>query len=241
VTGSDIVVEAFTELAPRYEETVDRELRQYFGVGYRDFVTRLLETVPSVDGGAVLDVATGTARIPLAMAGRAALGGLIVGLDITPAMLSYGQADVEARGLQSRIRLVCASATGMPFVKDFFEVVVCGLAMHHMDVPTVLSETWRVLKPGKHLVIAAVRKPTLWRSPLVRVLLGMIALAYGLTHRTARAKAELAAVPNLRTADEWLAILSDCGFSEVELITTFTSRRLWYPGALVLRATKSAP
>ena len=239
MASTDVVVEAFTELAPRYEETVDRELWQYFGVRYRDFIRRLLEIVPCLDGGVVLDLATGTARIPLAMVEHRAQEGPIIGLDITPAMLSCGHADVESRNLGSWIRLVCASATGMPFVKGLFDVVICGLAMHHMDVPAVLYETRRVLKPGGYLVVAAVRKPSLWQSPVAKVLLWIAALVYGLLHRTARAKAEMAAIPNLRTADEWLAILSDSGFPEVELMTTFPSRRPWYPGAVVLRASTS--
>lgn len=29
MTRNDVVIEAFTELAPRYQETMDRELRQF--------------------------------------------------------------------------------------------------------------------------------------------------------------------------------------------------------------------
>ncbi len=240
MAGNDVVIEAFTELAPRYEETMDRELQELWGVSYEDFVNRLMDLVPLEDGNAVLDVATGTARIPLKIASRAGAKGRIVGLDITWAMLKRGLASVEARGLAPRIGLVCASAMDMPFVEGVFDVVICGLGMHHMDVPRVLSEMRRVLKEGGRLAMACVGAPRLWRSPPAKALIWAASLLYRLTHRSARAQAEVDAVPNIRTADEWQTILSDFGFAEIEIAAQFSPRRFWYPGALTLKATKSA-
>jgi ubiquinone/menaquinone biosynthesis C-methylase UbiE len=241
MAGNDVVIEAFTELAPTYKETMEQELQDLWGLSYEEFINRLIELVSIEDGDVVLDVATGTARIPLEIVDSVEAKGRVVGLDITLAMLKHGQKDVEARKPSPPISLVCASAMDMPFTEGVFDVVICGLGMHHMDVPKVLSEMRRVLKERGHLVMACVGAPSLWRSSLVSALIWVTALLYKLTHRSARAQAEVAAVPNIRTASEWRTILSDFGFAEIEVVAKFPPRRFWYPGALTLQAIKSIP
>lgn len=234
----DLVTEAFTELAPHYREVLDRELRQFWGLGYAEFIDRLIEVSPLNDGDLVLDVATGTAQIPLAMA-RAGARNRIVGLDITPAMLNYGLANLEAEGLTSSTSLVCASAMAMPFTGSSLDLVLCGLAMHHMDVYQALSEIRRVLKEGGHLALACVSAPPFWRSRWGSALVRTIAWFYGLTHRSARGRAEVAAVPNVHTADEWRHILSQSGFAEIEISAQIGARHFWCPDGLILRAIKN--
>jgi len=241
MAGNDVVIEAFTEMAPRYVETVDRELRQFWGLSYEEFVDRLVEVAPVREGDVVLDVATGTALIPLKLVDKLGARGRVVGLDITPAMLQHGRKNVEATGSSSHINLVCASAMAMPFVEGVFDVAICGLGMHHMDVPQVLSEKKRVLKEGGHLIIACVGVPAFWRSFWGNALIKAMALLYKLTHKSARAQAEVAAVPNIHTAGEWHTILSDFGFTKIEITAVCQTHRFWHPDALILRAVKSVP
>ena len=144
MAGDDLVVRAFTELAPSYKETVDQELRRFWGTGYEEFVDRLIEGAAIQEGEVVLDVATGTAVIPLKLADKVAPRGRVTGLDITPDMLEQGQKSVAAAGAPSRIDLVCASAMSMPFVEGVFDVAICALGMHHMDARQMLSEVRRV-------------------------------------------------------------------------------------------------
>ena len=239
MAGSDVIVEAFTDLAPRYEDAMDRELHELWGLSYKDFIHRLIEEVPVESSRVILDVATGTAQIPVTMASRMVPGSAAIGLDITPAMLKGGVANIQASGLNPRVKLVCASAMDMPFAESVFDVVTCGLGMHHMDVPRVLGEIRRMLREGGQLIIGCVSAPSLWRSPLASALIRMATLLYGRTHGSIRARAEAAAVPNLRTAAEWRTMLSGFGFAAIETVATFPARRLWYPDALILRAIKS--
>ena len=85
------MLDAFTELAPQYEATMDAEVRQMWGISYREFIDRLIDAVPLREGTRILDVATGTAMIPRQIASRAPATCHITGLDITPAMLSHGR------------------------------------------------------------------------------------------------------------------------------------------------------
>jgi len=235
MAGNDVIIEAFTELAPSYEETVDRELRQFWGLSYEEFVERLIEVAPINEGDVVLDVATGTALIPPKLVDKVGASGRIVGLDITLAMLKHGRKNLEATGSSSGISLVCASAMAMPFVEGVFDAVICGLGMHHMDVPQLLSEMRRVLKTEGELIMADVGASAFWRSSWGITLLKILLIRYGLTRRSARAQAEVEAFPNIRTADEWCTILSGFGFTKIE-ITKSWARRPWYPCALIMRA-----
>ncbi len=236
MAGNDVVIEAFTEMAPQYEEVVDQELRRFWGFGYREFVDRLIEAIPVRDDDLVLDVATGTARIPLALAAKTKVESRTVGLDITPAMLEYGRRDVDAKGLTPRIKLVCASAMAMPFVEGVFDKVICGLGTHHMDVPQMLSEMSRVLKARGELVLADVAASPSWKLPGIKTIIRIVALLHFLLERNAaRAWAEAGAVSHIYTADEWRTILSEFRFVNIE-ITESPARRRWYPCALIMRA-----
>ena len=150
--SDNIVLQAFTELAPHYEETVDGEVREFCGLGYREFVRHLAASVPVTDGQLILDVASGTAISSVEIARRIGMGCQVVGLDITPAMMAYGTENIAAEGLGSRIHQVCGSGIQIPLSADNFDVVMCGLGTHHMDVPRLLAEIKRVLKDGGRLV-----------------------------------------------------------------------------------------
>jgi ubiquinone/menaquinone biosynthesis C-methylase UbiE len=235
---NDHVTEAFTELAPQYEETVDRELRAFWGVGYRDFVDRLIESAGIQPSDVVLDVATGTAVIPLGLADKVD-SGWIAGLDITPAMLSRAQRHVEATGSSSNIALVCASGMSMPFAAGVFDVVICGLGTHHMNVPQMLAEMKTALKRGGKLVLSDVGASPFWRSSLGAVVLRVLMFRYGLTLSPARAQAEMEALANLRTIGEWRSLLTDFGFTDVQ-ITELRPRRPGLPSALTIQAVAGA-
>lgn len=234
----DAVIEAFTDLAPRYEGAMNRELAEMWNVSYGEFIRRLVEAIALKANELVLDVATGTAQIPIALADRRISSSGLVGLDITPAMLRRGKENIAACGLNPRVKLVCASATDMPLAEQVFDVVVCGLGMHHMKVEDVLLQMRRVLKDGGRIVLASVNAPAIWRSALGGLAIRVALLLYSWTQRSFRAQAEAAAVPNLRTVNEWQSILRNVGYHRIEVVDRIPPRRIWYPGGLILSAEK---
>ncbi len=239
MTAKDNLIEAFTELAPRYEEVVDDELRKFWGWSYGRFVEKLIEFTPIRKNDVILDVATGTAVIPLRLTEHHGSWGQIVGLDITLNMLKNGKKKIEAEKAPPNIDLTCATAMAMPFNRNSFDIVICGLAAHHMGVRQLLSEINRVLKTGGRLTIADVGGSPLWRFPGIKALLRIATFLYFLaTENITRAWTESAAVSNVHSADEWYALLAERGFTEIN-ITKLSSNHFWIPSPLVTRATKN--
>ncbi|MFI1561637.1 class I SAM-dependent methyltransferase [Streptomyces sp. NPDC020490] len=102
------------------------------------------------EGGRVLDAGCGTGRAlpPL----RAAVGpsGVVVGADLTPAML---QAAVRA-GRDRDGRLLLADVTALPLRSESLDAVfAAGLIAHLPDPARNLRELFRVLRPGGTLAL----------------------------------------------------------------------------------------
>jgi len=229
------VKEAFTELAPSYIKTMDKELNQFWGISYPIFVEQLVKTADIKTGEKVLDIATGTAVIPLKLIANSHHREQIVGLDITQAMLMQGRQLIDKNGATKKVQLVCASAMDMPFANASFNVIICGLGTHHMNVPTMLSESKRLLAKNGRLVLSDVGASPFWRSLAGKILLRLLMFEYGFVNRSARSQAELEAFKNVRTAKEWSKLLMDFGFAKVH-IDEIKPRLPWFPSGLTLQA-----
>jgi len=228
------VKEAFTELAPSYIKTMDKELIQFWGISYPIFVDRLVSAADIKEGERVLDIATGTAVIPLKLISMNHQD-QVVGLDITAAMLKQGHEEIAKDGALNKIDLVCASAMDMPFAKGIFDVIICGLGTHHMNVPNMLLEAKRLLAENGRLIISDVGATPFWRSVAGKTLLRLLMFQYGFVNNSARTQAELEAFQNVRTAQEWSELLKDFGFAKV-YIDEIKPRLPWFPSGLTLEA-----
>jgi len=116
-------------------------------------------------GSRVLDVATGTARVPLLLAAQPWFDGAIDGLDLTPAMLARAQAKIAVAGLGRRVALHQGDAGSLPWSDDSFDLVVSLEALEFFPRPRrALAEMSRVLKPGGALIVS--KYPDLWARTL---------------------------------------------------------------------------
>lgn len=234
----NLITETFTELAPRYEKTVDTELRRFWGWSYDGFVDNLVTQLYIKENDFILDIATGTAVIPLAIEVEKKIKKKIVGLDITPAMLFRGREKIVRKNLQSVIMLVCASAMMLPYAPESFERIVTGLATHHMDINHMLTEMYRTLKGGGSLTLGDVCGSHFWKIPGISILLRIIAFVYFITNENInRAWAEASAVSNILTVEEWQTRLLEHGFTEINIKKTF-SKNFWAPAPVIISASK---
>jgi demethylmenaquinone methyltransferase / 2-methoxy-6-polyprenyl-1,4-benzoquinol methylase len=94
----------------------------------------------------VLDVATGTAGVAIALAHST--DAEIVGIDISEAMLERGRQRVYSAGLDQRIKLQRARAEQIPFPNESFDAVSFTYLLRYVaDPAATMAELARVLKP----------------------------------------------------------------------------------------------
>jgi ubiquinone/menaquinone biosynthesis C-methylase UbiE len=106
----------------------------------------LLRGLEEVERPLILDVATGTGRLPLALL-RERFRGQIVGLDLSQGMLRQARRKLRAYGDQ--VSLIWQDASLLPFEDSTFDAVTCLESLEFMPQPlAVLSEMVRVLAPG---------------------------------------------------------------------------------------------
>lgn len=95
----------------------------------------------------VLDVATGTAGVAIAIA--RGTDAHVTGMDVSADMLEIGRLRVEAAGLGSRIELEAARAEDLPFAAGAFDAVSFTYVLRYVADPAgTLAELARVLRPG---------------------------------------------------------------------------------------------
>ena len=113
--------------------------------------------------GVLLDVACGPGVVTAALTQNAAR---ITAFDATPAMLEKARARCEEAGL-ANVEFREGDAQAMPFDDATFDGIVTRLAIHHFAEPAkVMSEMYRVLKPGGCAVISSMSSCPTMRKKL---------------------------------------------------------------------------
>lgn len=116
---------------------------------------RLLRPHP---GEVVLEVGFGTGHDLVALAGAVGPAGHVLGLDISPEMRAVAERRVRRFGLADRVTLKTGDAVAAPFESASVDAVVMSFTLELFDtpeIPTVLSECRRVLRPAGRLAVIA--------------------------------------------------------------------------------------
>lgn len=96
----------------------------------------------------VFDAGTGTALIPLELAARDPAV-TIVAADAAAEMLKRARIHIERAGMTGRIIPALRDCKALPETDGAFDVVMSNSIVHHIPEPAaVLTECWRILKPG---------------------------------------------------------------------------------------------
>jgi SAM-dependent methyltransferase len=105
------------------------------------------------DGDHVLDVGTGTGIAALEAAARVGTGGLVLGIDVSEAMLAEARAAAAEAGA-SGVSFAEMAAEALDVPDRDFDVVLSLFAVPHLRDPgAALREMHRVLRPGGRLVL----------------------------------------------------------------------------------------
>jgi len=113
----------------------------------------LARSVQVPQDGMVLDLATGTAELAMAICSHHP-GVRVVGLDFSPSMLAIGQSKVRAKGLEGRIGLSLGDARRLPLKSGSMDGATMAFGIRNIEERRdVLVEIRRVLKAGARLWI----------------------------------------------------------------------------------------
>ncbi|MFN8378591.1 MAG: methyltransferase domain-containing protein [Anaerolineae bacterium] len=114
----------------------------------------LLKLITPQTDPRVLDVATGTGRLPLTLLRHGYFDGRVVGVDLSHRMLDHAAAKTD----DPRVQWVCAPAESLPVFEQAFDVVTCLEALEFMRDPgESLAEMARALRPGGLIFITSRR------------------------------------------------------------------------------------
>ena len=150
INGANQIQEMFNAVAPKYDF-----LNRLLSVGCdRYWRKAAVSEFKSFGNKAFLDVATGTADIPLEISKRYPKPTQIVGMDFSLSMLKLGNKKISDNKLSKTIKLIPGSAENIPFKDQSFDGVITSFGVRNFtDAKKGLREMHRILKPNGEIVV----------------------------------------------------------------------------------------
>ena len=102
-------------------------------------------------GETILEIGYGTGHSLVALAQAVTPGGHIIGIDVSSGMKSVAQARVDHHALQSTVDLALGDARRLPYAASSIDAAFMSFTLELFEpeeIPLVLSEVHRVLRPG---------------------------------------------------------------------------------------------
>jgi demethylmenaquinone methyltransferase/2-methoxy-6-polyprenyl-1,4-benzoquinol methylase len=112
-------------------------------------------------GEHVLEIGCGAGGALVALARRVGPGGRVVGVDLSPRMIRLAATRLRRAGLAGRAEPVVADAIAIPFEDASFDAVFMSFTLELFDtpeIPLVLAECRRVLRPGGRIGVVALSR-----------------------------------------------------------------------------------
>ncbi|MEM7330849.1 MAG: class I SAM-dependent methyltransferase [Chloroflexota bacterium] len=146
--GSRLVIWLYDFTAHRYDE-----IKEFDPEWEKFFVARpLLYKLRAIPAPRVLDVATGTGRVPALLLEQPTFHGKVFGVDASSRMLQLAAQKLSE--FPYRTSLIQQSAAGLPFPAQTFDAVTCLESLEFFPSDKMaLQEMVRVLKPGGILMV----------------------------------------------------------------------------------------
>ena len=146
MTDNALAIELFEGLPARYDALAEVLSFAQNGRWRRELVSHLSPFHPRT----ILDVATGTAGVAIALARKT--DARITGVDISDAMLQRGRERVQKANLAGRISIEPARAEALPFASETFDAVSFTYLLRYVAEPAAtIAELARAIRPGGHM------------------------------------------------------------------------------------------
>jgi demethylmenaquinone methyltransferase/2-methoxy-6-polyprenyl-1,4-benzoquinol methylase len=117
--------------------------------------------VPDQSGLLMLDVATGTGDVIIDLCKLCPQIKRAIGVDLALNMLRVGREKLIKQGLNNKVTLLNADASNLPFPDKTFDLVTVAFGVRNIvNHDVAISEFFRVLNNGGHLIILEFSMPT---------------------------------------------------------------------------------
>lgn len=127
-----------------------------------------LELLRAQPGERVLELGCGAGGALVALARAVGSAGRVVGLDLSPRMIHLAAARLRRAGLAEAAELVVADASSIPFFDASFDALFMSFTLELFDtpeIPPVLVECRRVLRPGGRIGVVSLSRAAPLRWP----------------------------------------------------------------------------
>jgi len=120
-----------------------------------------LEKLDARPGEKVLEIGFGTGHCLVSLAQSVGPTGKVYGLELSERMLDVARDNLHKAGLAERVELTCGDAVQLPSPSDALDAIFMSFTLELFDtpeIPEVLAECQRVLRPGGPIVVVGVSK-----------------------------------------------------------------------------------
>lgn len=120
---------------------------------------KVVKLVKNVHPERVLDIATGTGDLAIALVETGAKE--IIGLDISEGMLEVGRRKIDKKNMDDRIKMVVGDSEDLQYPDNSFDAITVAFGIRNFEnLEKGLAEILRVLKPNGIFVILETSVPT---------------------------------------------------------------------------------
>lgn len=113
-------------------------------------------------GDCVAELGVGTGRDQARLAARVGPAGRVIGMDLAAGMLDCARRRIQDSRLGCQVTLLQADARFIPLADGTADVLFCSRLLDLVDtpeIPSILAECQRVLKPTGQIVVLHMSKP----------------------------------------------------------------------------------
>jgi 2-polyprenyl-3-methyl-5-hydroxy-6-metoxy-1,4-benzoquinol methylase len=189
-------------------------------LGWTTFATRFVAAqvrAKHLSSFSLLDVASGSADIPLAIARwaqRAGISAQIVASDLNPDIVAIAQK--QGTGMPG-FRAEVHDALALPYAPGTFDIALCTLALHHFAPEFATNILRQMARVARHVIVFDVARS--WPAYLGAVALTRMARMHPMTRHDAPAS-----VRRAYTAPELRSIAHNAGLRDARVWASFPFR-----------------